>query len=87
MIPLDQKDLMKLKGELKKEFEEIQRTRFWQDYAARLDDEREGASRHCETDKVEEVPKYQGMVRAIDAIKGLPAQVLAATPRKKQKEG
>ena len=79
---MEKKDLAYLKGKLKDEYEAICKTNFWKDYVARIDDERKSASRHCETDAAEDVPRYQGFVRAVDAIKGLPSQVLEVAPRK-----
>ena len=81
---MEPRDLVKVKSQLKKEFEEIERTTFWREYVARLEDERRIASRHCETDSLDDVPKYQGKVDAIDAIRGLPLKVLEVSPRKIQ---
>jgi len=79
---LELKDKSYLKGKLKEEYDAICKTEFWRDYTARLDDERKLASRHCETDMAEDVPRYQGIVRAIDVVIGLPLKVLEAAPRK-----
>ncbi len=76
------KDKTYLKSKLKDEFDAICKTEFWRDYTARIVDERKLASRHCETDMAEDVPRYQGMVRAIDVVIGLPLKVIEAAPKK-----
>ncbi len=80
------KDLTYLKGQLKKEYEEISKTEFWKDYQNRLRDERKQASRMCETEPVEKIQGYQGFIRAIDTILVLPAKVLGVTDRRKFQE-
>jgi hypothetical protein len=79
---MDIKDKAYLKGKLREEFEQIQKTEFWKDYIARLEDERNSAVSHCLTDSAEDVPRYQGAVRAIKTIEGLPSKVLEVAPKK-----
>jgi hypothetical protein len=81
---MEPKDLAYLKGQLKKEYDTVSQTAFWKDYIARIDDERKISSRHCETD--EDVSIHQGIIRGIDLVKRLPADVLGVTPRKILKE-
>lgn len=81
---MDPKDKTYLKSKFKDEFDAICKTEFWKDYVVRLDGERKSASRHCETDMAEDVPRYQGMVRAIDVVIGLPLKVLEVAPKKPQ---
>lgn len=75
-------DLTYLKGQLKKEYEEICKTEFWKDYQNRLQDERKSASRLCETELPEKVQRHQGFVRGIDTALGLHLRILEITPRK-----
>jgi hypothetical protein len=77
---MEPKDKTYLKKQLKDEYEAISKTAFWRDYALRLEDERRAASRHCETD--ENIAKWQGFIRCIDTVSGLPAEVIGVTPRK-----
>lgn len=77
---MELKDRAYLKGKLKDEFKQIEQTGFWKDYMVRLGDERRIASRHCETDI--DVLKWQGFIRCIDTVYGLPTEVIEVTPRK-----
>jgi len=79
---MELKDKSYLKNKLKDEYEQICKTEFWLDYVARLKDERAIASRHCETDMMEDIPRYQGFVRAIDTVMGLPSKILDIAPKK-----
>jgi hypothetical protein len=79
---MDARERVHLKAELKKQYEQICATEFWKDFMARLEDERKSASRHCETD--EDVAKWQGFIRGIETIKGLPAEVIGVASRKFQ---
>ncbi len=79
---MELKDRAYLKNKLKDEYDQICKTEFWRDYTARLEDERKLASRHCETDLMEDIPRYQGFVKAIDTVKGLPSKILDVAPKK-----
>jgi len=77
---MELKDRAYLKGKLKDEFKQIEQTEFWKDYIVRLGDERKIASRRCET---EEDPRiYQGFIRCIDTVNGLPTEITEVVPRK-----
>ncbi len=79
---MEQKDKVYLKGKLKEEYEQIVRMEFWQDYIKRIKQERDIAVSHCVTDPTEDVPRYQGAIRSLDIVLGLPNKILEITPLK-----
>lgn len=80
---MELKDKTYLKSQLKDEFDAICKTAFWRDFWARVEIEKRIAISHCVTDPAEDVPRYQGAVRCLDMVLGLPLNVLEATPLKK----
>ncbi len=76
------KDKSYLKKQLKDEYDAICKTAFWKDYIARLEIEKKIATSHCVTDPAEDVPRYQGTVRAYKSILRLPLEVIEVTPIK-----
>lgn len=76
------KDKIYLQEKLKDEYAKICQTEFWKDYLKRLGQERELAVKHCISDPAEDVPKYQGAVRALDTVMGLPIRILEVAPLK-----
>jgi len=79
---MEPRDASYLKKKLKDEYDQICKTEFWRDFMDRLDSTRKWASGHCETDMMEDIPRYQGFVKAIDTVKGLPVKILDLAPKK-----
>ncbi len=83
---MEPKELTYLQAKLTKEFEEIIKTEFWKNYNKRLEKIRDSASRLCETQPIEKILKFQGIVRGIDLVLEIPDKILGIPQRKNSQE-